>query len=158
ALRTLLFDAPHSLCHQARGPKHQTSGDSNPDGWGAGWRTVDGEIEHYRTTKPIWEDGAFAESAVGIESGALLAAARPASRGATIEESGNAPFWCGPWFFSLNGAVKDFHAGIGDELRARLSPTRLAGIEGDSDSEVLFALTLDRLDQGAPPKDALAAV
>jgi glutamine amidotransferase len=158
ALRTLLFDAPHSLCHQARGPKHQTSGESNPDGWGVGWHTPDGEIEHYRSTTPIWDDSAFAESAVGMESDALLAAARLASPGATIQESGNAPFWSGPWFFSLNGAVKDFHAGIGDELRARLSLARLAGIEGDSDSEVLFALTLDRLDQGVRAEDALAAV
>ncbi|MBV9666458.1 MAG: class II glutamine amidotransferase, partial [Actinobacteria bacterium] len=35
---------------------------------------------------------------------------------------------------------------------------RLAGIEGASDSEVLFALALDRVDAGAPPTDALAAV
>jgi len=158
ALRTLLFDAPHSLCSQARGPRHQTSGDSNPDGWGVGWHTVTGDIGHYRSTTPIWDDGAFADSVVGVDSGAVLAAARLASPGATIQESGNAPFWSGPWFFSLNGAVKDFHTGIGVELRGQLSPARLAGIEGDSDSEVLFALALDRLDRGESPADTLAAV
>ena len=33
-----------------------------------------------------------------------------------------------------------------------------AQIVGDTDSEVLFALVLDRLDAGDPPADALAAV
>ncbi len=41
---------------------------------------------------------------------------------------------------------------------AKLSARRLAGIEGDSDSEVLFALTLDRLDAGDAPGAALANV
>ena len=75
-------------------------------------------------------------------------------------ESGrrNAPFVSGPWLFSLNGAVGGFRKGVDEQLRAKLSPKRLAGIEGDSDSEVLFALTLDRLDAGDPPGAALASV
>jgi glutamine amidotransferase len=47
---------------------------------------------------------------------------------------------------------------VGDRLRERVSARRLADIEGDSDSEVLFALTLDRLDRGESPPDALASV
>jgi glutamine amidotransferase len=54
--------------------------------------------------------------------------------------------------------VKDFHDGIGDLLRERVSDRRLADIEGDSDSEVLFALVLDRLDAGDDPSAALASV
>ncbi len=64
----------------------------------------------------------------------------------------------GPWLFSLNGAVGGFRKGVDDQLRAKVSPKRLAGIEGDSDSEVLFALALDRLDAGDTPGDALAGV
>jgi glutamine amidotransferase len=159
SLHDLLFDAPHSLCSQARTPRHQTSGENNPDGWGVGWYP-DGELEplRYRTVKPIWEDTEFAEDSRELESGAILAAARLASPGATIVDTGNAPFLSGPWLCSLNGAVKGFHEGVGDRLRERVSAQRFREIEGDSDSEVLFALTLDRLDAGDAPEDALASV
>ncbi|HXY94249.1 MAG TPA: ergothioneine biosynthesis protein EgtC [Acidimicrobiia bacterium] len=159
ALHELLFGAPHSLCRQASAPVHQTSGDSNPDGWGAGWY-VDGDVEphQYRTTTPIWDDAVFADSSRVIESGALLAAARLASEGATIHESGNAPFRSGRWLFSLNGYVKNFHRGVGDRLRSRLSASRRAALVGDSDSEVLFALVLDRLDLGRSATAALCSV
>jgi glutamine amidotransferase len=43
-------------------------------------------------------------------------------------------------------------------LRALLSPKRRKGLEGDTDSEVVFALILDRLDEGAGPGEALADV
>jgi gamma-glutamyl hercynylcysteine S-oxide hydrolase len=158
-LHDLLFGAPRSLCQQARHPEHQTSGDTNPDGWGAGWYVAGERQPHqYRTTTSIWDDEAFADSSRVIESGAVLAAARLASPGATVDESGNAPFRSGPWLFSLNGVVKDFQQGVGDELRARVSPSRRAEIEGDSDSEVMFALALDQLDTNESPAAALSAV
>jgi glutamine amidotransferase len=158
-LHDLLFDAPHSLCSQARTPRHQTSGENNPDGWGVGWYP-DGETEprRYRTVLPIWEDSRFAAESRTLASGAILAAARLASPGSTISDTGNAPFRSGAWLCSLNGAVKDFRDGIGDVLRERVSEQRLAEIEGDSDSEVLFALVLDRLDAGDDPSAALASV
>jgi glutamine amidotransferase len=159
SLHELLFDASHSLCSQARRPRHQTSGDNNPDGWGVGWYPdAEPEPQRYRTVLPIWEDTEFAQESRALESGAILAAARLASPGATIVATGNAPFLSGSWLCSLNGAVKDFHDGAGDRLRERVSARRLADIEGDSDSEVLFALTLDRLDRGESPPDALASV
>ena len=121
SLHELLFDAPHSLCSQARTPRHQTSGENNPDGWGVGWYR-EGEVEpqRYRTIKPIWDDTDFAQESYALESGAILAAARLASPGATIVATGNAPFVSGPWLCSLNGAVKDFHQGVGDRLRERV--------------------------------------
>jgi glutamine amidotransferase len=158
-LDQLLFAAPHSLCAQARTPQHQTSGDTNPDGWGVGWYVNGaGEPSRHRTVTPIWDDGQFAEESHAIETTAFVGAARLASPGATIDPSGNAPFVSGPWLFSLNGAVGGFRKGVDEQLRAKLSPKRLAGIEGDSDSEVLFALALDRLDAGDAPGAALSTV
>ena len=158
-LADLLFDAPHSLARQAARPRHQVSGDSNPDGWGVAW--YDAPRTHpswYRTVTPVWDDDAFAERAASTCSGAFLAAARLASPGATLVDTGNAPFVEGEWAFSLNGIVHGFPAGIGDELRARIEPERRARIVGDADTEVLFALVLQQLDRGVPPADALAAV
>src|SRR4029077_5076623 len=128
-------------------------------GWGVGWY-VNGadEPSRHRTVTQIWDDTQFADESRTIETGAFLGAARLASPGATIDPSGNAPFVSGPWLFSLNGAVGGFRKGVDDQLRAKLSPERLAGIEGDSDSEVLFALALDRLDAGDPPGAALSSV
>jgi glutamine amidotransferase len=93
-----------------------------------------------------------------LECRTLLAAARLASPGLAVDVSGNAPFVRGPWSFSLNGAADGFTGEVGDALRAAISPERRSTLESDTDSEVLFALTLDRVDAGAAPADALATV
>jgi glutamine amidotransferase len=157
ALGVSLFDAPHSLCAQARHPDHQRPGRVNQDGWGVGWFGADGRIAgHYRTTTPMWDDTEFPHR--DVETGALVAAARLASPGAVLATTGNAPFRHERWLFSLNGYVKDFREGAGDELRAALSAARRAGLAGDSDSEVVFAHVLDRLDAGAGAAQALRDV
>jgi gamma-glutamyl hercynylcysteine S-oxide hydrolase len=151
ALRSLLHDAPHALVDQARTPKLQTSGNDNPDGWGVAWDRH--PVERYRSALPMWEDAGF----VGDErSSFVLAAARYASPGSVRDARNAAPFVDGPWAFSLNGFVSAFRDGFGDVLRALLSPARRKRLEGDTDSEVVFALVLDRLDDGASPGAALA--
>jgi glutamine amidotransferase len=106
----------------------------------------------------MWSDPDFVPTARTLRCRTILAAARLASPGLAIDASGNAPFVHGPWSFSLNGAVDGFTGDVGDTLRAAVSPARRATLESDTDSEVLFALTLDRIDTGAEPADALATV
>jgi glutamine amidotransferase len=153
ALRSLLFDAPHALVHQAQKPHHQHAGRDNPDGWGVAWGTD--PVERYRTAIPMWDDGGFV---ITESAPSLLAAARYASPGSTRDARNAAPFVADSWVFSLNGFVSDFRDGFGDELRAQVSVERARGIEGDTDSEVLFALVLDQLDGGASPGAALGEV
>jgi glutamine amidotransferase len=155
ALSTLLFDAPHALRRQSRTPHHQPVGRTNPDGWGVAWYP-DGatEPDHHRSTTSIWSDGHFASASQ--RSGAVVAAARLASPGTTLDIQNNAPFVCSRWSFSLNGF--GFRQGRGPILRAALSPARRAGLQGDTDTEVLFGLVLDRLDEGADPTSALLDV
>lgn len=157
-LRSLLFDAPHSLCEQSARPWHQPPGRVNKDGWGVAWFGPDGTIDDrsYRTTTAMWDDTAFADG--NVESGAFVAAARLASPGASLDPTGNAPFRSDGWLFSLNGYVKDYRDGVEHELRAALSGRRRDAIVGDADTEVIFALVLDRLDRGAAPAAALAGV
>jgi dimethylhistidine N-methyltransferase len=143
---------------QAQQPRHQTSGNENPDGWGVGWFDDDGRVQRARSAQPIWEDPERERLGATIRTTAGLGAARLASPGSPVEETGSAPFTDGHWLFSLNGIVDGYHDGVGDELRSLVSPGRLAGITGAADSEVLFALTLDHLDRGDAPIDALAAV
>jgi gamma-glutamyl hercynylcysteine S-oxide hydrolase len=153
ALRSLLFDAPHALVHQARTPRFQHAGPDNPDGWGVAWGSD--PSERYRTAIPMWDDVAFS----GPErAGGVLAAARYATRGSTRDARNSAPFVSDGWIFSLNGYVSGFRDGFGSELRSRLTPRRARTIEGDTDSEVVFALILDQLDVGVAPGEALADV
>jgi len=155
-LRVLLYDAPHALVRQARTPERQHSGNDNPDGWGIGWFAERGAPpQRYRTGAPMWEDDSFAgeECATGV-----LAAARYASAGSVRAAVNSAPFCSGRWLFSLNGVVRGFREGVGEQLRTSLDPARLAAIEGDTDAEVLFALVLERLGTGATPGEALTDV
>jgi glutamine amidotransferase len=153
ALRSLLFDAPHALVRQAQAPRHQHAGTNNPDGWGVAW----GEppFERYRSATSMWEDASFSGNEV---ASSIVAAARWATPGSVRELRNAAPFVSGQWVFSLNGFVSGFRDGYGDELRAQLSARRLHEIDGDTDSAVLFALVLDRLDAGVAPGAALTEV
>jgi glutamine amidotransferase len=159
-LGDLLLDPPHSLCRQAWEPRHLDVGLINADGWGVGWydATIGPEPARYRTATPMWADHRFAGIARHIRAGHIVAAVRNATPGLPVEDSGAAPFRVERYLFSHNGAVGSWSDGVGLKLRRGLSEQREAGVEGRSDSEVLFALALDRLDAGEPAGEALAGV
>ncbi len=152
---SLVFDPPHSLRVQARTPDHQAPGRTNPDGWGVAWYPEGASTpERYRSTTSIWDDDAFTEGS--RRSGAIIAAARLASPGTALDADNNAPFVDARWSFSLNGYA--FRDDRETGLRAALSSERRAQLRGDTDSEVLFALVLDRIDAGRDPAGALRDV
>jgi glutamine amidotransferase len=154
----LLVDAPHGLVAQAHTPRWQTSGKDNPDGYGVAWWTDDdGTPRRHRSTTCIWHDPLLSRVA-GHRTEAVVAAARLASPGSPVDVTGNAPFISGRYAWSLNGVVDGWHDGVGDELRAQVTPEHRAWIEGVTDGEALFALALDSLDRGAPLEDALTDV
>ena len=159
-LEKLIIKPEHSLLQQSFAPRYQTHGTINADGFGVGWYDRDKRLEpaRYRTTRQIWADLSFASIAGLVSSNAVLAAVRSASPGMPIEETSTPPFTEGPWLFSHNGFVPGFRTGVGRELRRKVSETRALGIAGATDSELLFALVLDRLDAGTPPADALVSV
>jgi len=159
-LEELILVPEHSLLRQASAPRYQTHGRFNADGFGVGWYDRDTRVEpaRYRTTRPIWADTSFASVAGLVRSDAVLAAVRSASPGMPVEETSTAPFTDGAWLFSHNGFVPGFEGETGRALRRTVSDTRVQKIAGGTDSELLCALVLDRLDAGAPPADALVSV
>ncbi len=158
-LGALLVDAPHGLVDQARHPRHQHSGTENPDGYGVAWFAASDETpRRYRTATPIWEDAELHTLASTVCAPAVLAAARLASPGSPVERRGNAPFVADSYAWSLNGVVHGWHDGVGADVRNLVSERRRARIEGETDSETLFALALDHLDAGASSGQALEAV
>jgi glutamine amidotransferase len=159
-LEQLLLEPEHSLLRQSWAPERQAHGTVNADGFGVGWYDLSTRPEpaRYRRASPMWADRSFASIAGLVHSGSVLAGVRSATPPAPAEESGTPPFTWGPWLFAHNGAIDGFREGPGARLRRGLSDRRLAAIEGAADSEILFALTLDRLDAGAGPEAALASV
>ena len=159
-LESLLVDPPHSLYHQAYAPREQVSGTVNADGFGVGWYDPERRAEPavHKSARSIWADRSFQSFAGVVASPAVLAVVRGATAPAPVEDSGAQPFTSGPWLFGHNGAIEGFREGVGSALRRQLSPERESEILSASDSEVLFALVLDRLDAGADPAEATADI
>ena len=167
-LESLLLAPEHSLLRQAWAPRFQQHGTVNADGFGAGWYDLSRRPEPavYRSTRPIWGDRSFGSLAGLVASAAVLAVLRDATPPAVAEESGTPPFGDGSWLFAHNGAIEGFREGTGagerdgviGKLRRMLSDRRLGGIQGATDSEVLFGLVLDCMDAGACPGEALTSV
>lgn len=158
-LSALLLEPPHGLLRQSWAPRHQVHGVVNADGFGVGWwdPVRRPEPARYRSPRPMWADASFASLAGLVAAGAVLAAVRSATPPLPVEETATPPFTDGPWLFAHNGALPGFRDGVGSRLRRSLSERRDAAITGPTDSEVLFAMVLDRLDAGAPAGEALAA-
>lgn len=161
-LASVVLDPPHCLKRQAFAPRHQRVGTVNADGFGVGWydHARRPEPARYRTARPIWSDRSFESMAGLVTAPAFVAAVRDATPPSPVEETGSQPFTAGPWLFAHNGKVDGWSVDpkVKVGLWRGLSGERAAGLEGGADSEVLFALALDRLDEGATPAEALAAV
>jgi len=159
-LDELLYRRPHSLERQSWAPAEQRYGTINADGWGVGWYapTVRAEPARYRVVRPLWADANFRTLAGVISTPCAVAAVRSATPPAPVDEVNTPPYLAGRWLFAHNGAVTGWSDEVGERLRRLVSLQRAAGIEGSTDSEVLFALALDALDAGSPPAAALASV
>jgi glutamine amidotransferase len=179
SLRSLLIDPPHSLYRQAWAPRRQRHGTVNADGFGIGWYAgADPVPARYRRGEPIWGDPSLPDIARVTSSGAVLAAVRSATPGTAAGPEAAAPFGCGPWLFSHNGAAlgwRDwgeaaFASWAGPARRprdgdvtARLGTPSAGGprsllscLEALTDSALLWALTRQRLRAGLPLDAALA--
>ncbi len=175
-LEELVWGQPHSIVSQSWAPRHQRAGAVNADGFGVGWYdlAVRPEPARWRSSRPAWAERSFRSVAGLLRTTCALAAVRDATPPSAVEESGTPPFTAGPWLFAHNGAIGGFDdpggapapppavlpvtGPVGVRLRRMVSDARAAGIEGASDSELLFALALDRLDAGADPGTALSEV
>jgi glutamine amidotransferase len=130
AFRILLREAPNSLA---------TLSEKHPDGWGIAVHADDWRIE--KEARCAREDSRFHESALSAEGTVLVAHIRQKTVGQSSIANTH-PFRRGRWVFAHNGTVKDVA-----HLRAHASRARLAEVEGDTDSELLFAYLLTRIDE-----------
>jgi glutamine amidotransferase len=154
----LITDPPFALVRQAWAPRRQTHGIMNVDGFGLGWYP-DGDPQpaRHRGEGPVWADETFADLTRTVRTTAFLAAVRSATAGMGHGRAAAAPFRSGRWLFSHNGALAGWPSAAA-ELVKELAPERLLRLEAPTDAALLWALTLERLETGMPPGEALADV
>ena len=136
---TLLFDTPHSLVEQSR--QGRLAGNlPNADGFGLGWYG-DRELPGlYRSVAPAWGDANLRELAGQIRSPLFLGHVRAAT-GTPVEQTNCHPFRHGRWLFVHNGFIDDY-AGVRRDLLLEVDPDLFPGIQGTTDSELMFHLAL----------------
>ena len=131
--RIVLREAPRSLAFLSR--EHR-------DGWGIA--VFDATARQWQIDKGVecaGEDERFHRLAIGTRGELLISHIRQKTVGDTTLANTH-PFAQGRWVFAHNGTVKDV-----PWLRANASSCRLSEITGQTDSEVLFAWLLTRLDE-----------
>jgi glutamine amidotransferase len=131
--KIVLREAPRSLAALSR--EHR-------DGWGIA--VFDAFARRWQVDRGVacaGEDERFHRLAVGSRGELLVSHIRQKTIGDTSLVNTH-PFERGRWIFAHNGTVKDV-----DWLRTSASRERLSEIAGETDSELLFAWMLTRLDE-----------
>ncbi len=135
----LLYDTKFSLVEQARKDR-LAGGQPHADGLGLGWYGGRDEPGLYRSVRPAWGDRNLRELSRQIESGLFLAHIRAAT-GTPVEETNCHPFRHGRWLFMHNGFIEDYLR-LRRELLFAVDPAVFTGIEGTTDSELMFHLAI----------------
>ncbi len=144
-LETVLLKPEHSLLVQSYQPREMTAGLLNADGFGVGWYHPQHQVDPfiYRNTLPIWSDVNLESLSRYVESGCILANVRSATPGQAVQLSNCQPFQFGKFLGVHNGFIADFHKTLYRPIRDRLSDTSYQTIQGNTDSEHIFALLWD---------------
>jgi glutamine amidotransferase len=136
-----LRDSPRSLVSHSK--KH-------PDGWGAAFF----QSPSWRLHKNIARAGAdpLLDHAASQTGEVLVAHIRKRTVG-TISPANTHPFVREEWAFAHNGTIEDCAT-----LRRTVSSKRLREVEGDTDSELLFASLLTSMDDAGPDEGVPRAI
>ncbi len=148
-LDRLISEPDHSLIVQSYQPREMTSGVVNADGFGLGWYHPDRETEPftYKNTLPIWSDVNLSSLSRFVESGCVLANIRSATAGHTVDLVNCQPFQHRLILGIHNGFIANFRQTLYRPMRDRLSDVAYQSICGNTDSEHLFALVVNELEQ-----------
>jgi len=126
----------------------------HPDGWGIAIQNTTSQATSWsvqKGTERAHRDPRFHAIAARSRGHALIAHVRQKTVGPTRIENTH-PFERDGWVFAHNGTVTDLAT-----VRAGSSEARLAQITGDTDSELLFAYLLTRLDEARAHDSVLDA-
>ena len=154
-LEELVSQPRHSLLHQAlRAEESKTA--TQGDGFGLGWYGERAEPAVYRETMPAWNDDNLLDLCRSVRAGTFFAHVRAAT-GTAISRQNCHPFRLGRYLFMHNGQIGGY-ATVRRALEAMLPDTLYAERRGATDSELLFLLSLARIQGGEDPGTAITQV
>ncbi|MEW6074590.1 MAG: class II glutamine amidotransferase [Planctomycetota bacterium] len=142
-LSSLITEPENSLIHQSFESQEREE-PLNGDGFGVAWYSPRGVPGLFRSVTPAWNNANLASLARVVESTCILAHVRAATQIQSVGEVNCHPFVSARYAFMHNGDLGGFPR-LRRALIERLSDERFAGLQGQTDSEHVFALMLDRL-------------
>jgi glutamine amidotransferase len=154
-LEDLICASDHSLIHQSLHAM-ECKTETNGDGFGLGWYGERPTPGIFRDLRPAWSDENLRSLCAQVRSPLFFAHVRAATGTATSRANCH-PFSHGPWLFMHNGQIGDY-VRIKRQLEAVLPDSLYDMRQGTTDSEVLFLLTLARVEAGMAPDEALTDV
>jgi glutamine amidotransferase len=143
-LETLLAKPVNSLINQSWDAELRDP--LNGDGFGVAWyaHEIGPEPAVFKSPTPAWNNRNLLQLGRVTKSSCVLAHVRAATPGVIVSESNCHPFVWNKFAFMHNGDIAGFGA-IRRSLVASLSEAAFSILEGQTDSEHLFALFLDCL-------------
>lgn len=144
-LHRLLLEPSHSLCEQAYAPQEMVRGLLCADGYGFGWYDTDSQPRIYTNSLPIWSDNNLPDLAATLSARLWLANVRSATPGQAVNLANTQPFRSGSLMYLHNGYLEGFNDGLRRQFHEHLDSGLSAALQGNCDSEYLFALILQHL-------------
>ncbi len=147
-LSALVTEPENSLIHQSFASRERRE-PLNGDGFGVAWYAQHGAPGRFRSVTPAWNNANLLSLAGVVQSTCVLAHVRAATQIRSVSEANCHPFVSGRYAFMHNGDLGGF-ARVRRALLARLSDASFQMVGGQTDTEHLFGLVLDRLAGGDP--------
>ncbi|MGL4323139.1 MAG: class II glutamine amidotransferase [Beijerinckiaceae bacterium] len=154
-LDTVVCAPDHSLIRQSIHAE-EAKVPTNGDGFGLGWYGERDEPGIYRELRPAWSDENLLSLCRLVRSPLFFAHVRAATGTATMRANCH-PFARGKWMFMHNGQIGGYGL-IRRKLESLLGDDTYMARAGTTDSEIVFLLILDRIENGASPLDAVHGV
>ena len=154
-IEEVLYTPVHSLIDQSL---HSELGaeTTNGDGFGLGWYDAEGAPGVFRSIDPAWNDENLRELAGHIRSPMFIAHVR-AAIGSAVQRTNCHPFRHGRWLFMHNGFI-DALATIKRDLVLAIDPSLYPELKGQTDTEILFYLSLTFGLEDDPPEAVARAI
>lgn len=159
-LDKLLYKPEHSLIVQSYKPRELETAILNADGFGVGWYHTQKDTTPYtyRNLLPIWNDLNLPQISRYVESGCVVGYVRSATPGLAVDMSNCQPFTSDRLLFIHNGYINNFRKTLYRPIRKSLNDHTYELIKGTTDSEHIFALLINELQESPelPLEKALA--
>ena len=143
-LKDFLLQPCHSLYYQSWKARELQESVVCADGFGFAWLNTQQHFSRYRNVQPIWSDNNLTDLANSLISPYWMANVRSATLQDTTVANTH-PFETAQMLFTHNGYIENFHPKIKSRFHEVLQAAIQAEIQGNTDSEYIFALLRQQL-------------